>query len=387
MAPSSLLTLLLCGAAVLGGVLYSQKHGEVGAGSRLSELKRELELAEAQIAELRDHNARLKALVLADAPVDLPEGVVQFVASRPGASVAQQAQAFIRSREILEEAASQYWLLGLSLDALLARNYAMEALGVLPEMSDWQGILTALTYRGAMVVFDPSAGELLLDERFDDGNVHHLAQLVHALAVAALWDTVELSDRDDTRMVQVGMVFARASQLSQQFYTEKSRALAVPLQAAGASQVELGQQGEGAKLPVMLERFFRDDCGKWLLANPTLESWPLSTQAVLAGTSHEETGAEIEPLPDAELTCELGVMAAMACVPEGQEAWVLEAFQGDQLSIAVDVDEQLFIQWSTRWRDPSSAARFVEQLAVREHAVREGGMVIVRLQHSASGEN
>ena len=395
---------ILCAGATLAGVgMFSTKNQHESAQPQIAELKSQLSALQRENAELRDHNARLKALVIADAPVDLPEGTLEFVEGTLGFEFSEAPLAFNRSEEILEEAASQFWVAEIGHDPMLARNFALEALGVLPPMSDLLQILTQQTYRNRIAVYDPSSHEIILDLRFDDENVHHQAQLIHACSIALMAEQLtpwHILDNDDARISQIGALYARASNVSQQFYAKASRQQGIPLQASkpntnssqGATQIEPVTISSFEKI---LEQFFQSDSHQFIHKHPRFLENPshITSQTVL--NPHIEP-VTIGPKPrqehaesGLELVTKLGVLPILSYAKSDLDREkMLASYRNDQLVISVDEDGQFTTTWMIDWANEAAASQFVKTITTPATVQVQQKHNKVTLQvHHSSAEN
>ncbi len=410
-----MLCILCAGATMVGVAMFGAKHHRKGSQSNLTEIESEISALRRENAVLRDHNARLKALVTADAPVDMPEGTVKFVEKALGFGFSAVPLAFMRSEEILEEAASQFWVATIGHDSMLARNYAMEALGLLPAMSDLLHILTQQTYKNRLVAYDPSSHEIILDLRFDSENDHHQAQLIHACSIALMAEKLSpwiISNNDDARISQIAVLHASASSISQEFYAKASRLQGIPLQASNPNlksshnasellpnRVNLGAEANFEKL---LTHFFRIESHTFLHMHPNFLEKPSQISSLAVLNTHKKSAPEQSKTiihaqkthqedadSDTELVTKLGVLAVLSYAGADQiRDDILSNYESDQLVIVVNDEGKCTTTWTIAWANEKAAVRFLDNISIPEtvQVQHKQRRVTLHVQHS-SAEN
>lgn len=400
--PTTLLSILCVVASVVGLAMFSAKNHQASPQQQLDDLETQISSLKRENAVLRDHNTRLKALVTADAPVDLPEGTLAFVESTLGFKFSKTPLAFSRSEEILEEAASQFWVAEIGHDSMLARNFALEALGVLPAMSDLLQILTQQIYNKRMVVYDPSSHEIILDLRFDDENIHHQAQLIHACSIALMAERMQawmIQNNDDARLSQIAAIHARASSASQQFYAKTSRQQGIPLQATNPNKPPSHENFQSepvtiSRFEALLDHFFQSASHHYIVKHPRFIEQPslITSQAILANSADNEPVTIDQKTPQYpaqsgfELMTKLGVLPVLTFVT-GDHLYneILNTYLCDQLMIEETKEGQFSTTWTIDWTNEAAAAQFVKTISTGTTAQvqSKGSRVTLQVIHSS----
>lgn len=381
MRPTTFLTALSFAAALVGARMHTahtlrQFQAEHNSAPRSSS-NEEIKSLILENEQLQRDIASLRALLTADAPIEVPAELISFVESELGLSFPTPPLVLLGNEDQLHNAAGQIWLAAFSEVGLEMRSYAFERLGIVPVNQNFMGQITAAQAVGATGVFDHSASEILLKSDFDIGNVHHQAALVRLLAIALLDNTYPLAQEidDDHFHARQALHGGRASQLQERFYALQARHTGFVAQKENTEALELFHA-----LPAYVRDIttFPNLTGKAFLATRATKAVATAT----LGDTKLNTRALIEQRPDmgiaylppttldsiTQLQTQLGLLTVrsyLAPLKLENAKPLLASYLSDSLSIKIENDSPV-IRWEVRWDTPQNASLFhsaVTQLA------------------------
>lgn len=378
MRPSVLLALLCAGAFLVGARMYvdhrlarvpkAAESTDANSQSYIGEL-------EAELDQLRNDNASLRALISAEAPLEIDPALIHFVESDLGASFRTPPLVLQRSEDILREAAGQLWLGAYGEIGLEIRSYAFDVLGILPPNQNFIGQIIAAQTVGAVGVFDHSSGEILLAEHFDHENTHHQAGLVRLLAIALLEQQSPLitNPTDDQFYSYLALHRGRASMLQDRFYS---------IQARNIGFIDDTPNTEAHELFTSLSPYVRDistfpnKFGKDYLAKlpnkediaQALGSNSITSQSILLGRSLSSTPFQPNESDGVQLSTKLGTLTvksflAPAILKQTDALTILDGYQSDKLSITTTEQGTAVTVWTIEFSSEEVAHSFYSAAA------------------------
>jgi len=376
MRPTVQLTILYFGALCLGSYLYVQHTLSRQTASAPIENPRShkyIAELETELDQLRSDNASLRALIAADAPIELEAGLVSFVEKDLGINFRTPPIAIARGEDTLREAAGQLWLGAFSEVGLEIRSYAYDVLGILPPNQNFIGQIIAAETTGAIGVYDHSSAEILLAPHYDSENIHHQAGLVRLLAIALLEQHAPLPNQltDDQFFCYLALHRGRASMLQDRFYA---------IQARNIGFVDTPETTEAQELFSALPplvRFitiFPNQFGKDYLArlpdkqaiDLAIRSPNTSSKSILLGSPSTETKFTPKEGDTVQLSTQLGALTlkgflAQLELSEQELTSALNAYKCDSLTITTEGGTSATTTWTLNWNSASAAATFHQQ--------------------------
>ncbi|MEO1855788.1 MAG: hypothetical protein ABGY95_00275 [Rubritalea sp.] len=373
MRPYIQLFVLIFGALFLGSYLYVQHtlsrvaDGEPVKSASAQEYIVELET---ELDQLRRDNASLRALIAADSPIDIEDGLLRFVEKDLSLSFRTPPIALMRSEDAMREAAGQLWLGAFGEVGLEIRSYAYDVLGILPPNQNFIGQIIAAETTGAIGVYDHSSAEILLTPHYDSENVHHQAGLIRLLAIALLEQHAPLPNplTDDQFFSYLALHRGRASMLQDRFYAIQARNIGFIDSSASVEAQELF-----SALPPLV-RFittFPNQFGKDYLArlpnkqaiDLAIRSTDTSCQSLLLGIPPSETPFTPQEGESIQLSTQLGALTIKGFLaqlePSEQELiTALKAYHSDTLTISTEGGKSASTSWTLSWKSADSAAAF-----------------------------
>ncbi|MGJ8673069.1 hypothetical protein [Rubritalea sp.] len=384
--PSALLMVLSVGATLLGAKLYIDRalHASPPSESALAPDEMTLtyiEELEAELDRVRTDNAALRKLIENDGTQSLAPQLLSFVEKDLGLQLRSTPIALIRDQGVLRDASGQAWLRAFGEQQLEILSYSFDVLEILPPNQQWIGQIITAETTGSRGVYDPSTGEIVLAEGFDEENIHHQAALIRLLAIALLDQHYPLANTPslDHFIARRALHHGRASILQDRFYTLQAKHIGfITERAPNTEAAELF-----SKLPVFVKNIttFANIHGKDYLNGLTnqeeihqaLESRNSSTKGILLKNHPfaEPPPLDSNPLGQNEnsytvqLNTRLGALTFQSYLDQHpstntiQSEWIKD-LKSDQLSITTEAAKTAHTLWSFDFSHETKANEFYQ---------------------------
>lgn len=378
--PPILLMLLSIGATVLGAKLYVDRalHSEQSSPSAPGPDETSLDYIQAleeELDRLNADNTALRQLIENDGSIHLAPELITFVEKGLEVEFKDAPLAFTGSQDALREASGQVWLSAFSEQQLEILSYSFDVLGIIPPEQQWIGQLIAAETTGSRGVYDPSTGEIVLSEDFDEENIHHQAALTRLLAIALLDQHYPLQESPtfDHFIAHRALHHGRASILQDRFYTLQAKHIGfITERSPNTEAAELF-----AVLPVLVQDIttFANIYGKdYLNGIPAkadiqnaLNSNIASTRDILLKNYPFKETLPPNKLQDGDhteqLSTQLGALTlksylsqlSSAVVPP--EEW-LKSLRSDKLSVTTEASKNAHTSWTIDFSNDSITSKF-----------------------------
>ena len=370
MNPSNFLILLSFTAVLIGARLHTEhtlRHlaPDTQSSSDSQEQIKQLTLENEQ---LRHDNSSLKALLSAEAPVEIPAELVTFVEKDLALNFSTPPLALLANEDQLRDAAGQIWLAAFSEAGLEMRSYAFDMLGINPPNLNFMGQVIAAQTVGAIGIYDHSAGEILLATGFDPENIHHQAALVRLLALALLENAhpLALQLTDDQFHTRQSLHGGRASQIQERFYSLQARHIGFVDQVENTDAVEifLSLAPYVRDITTFPHTFGTDFLAK--LPSKEAVSNALSDDSIptfnlLFPREIQKTSTFIKDV-NLQLDTQLGALTVRSVLSQLETPStnkLVEHLLSASLTIETNEKQQAITRWSLEWNDKISADTFL----------------------------
>ncbi len=370
MHPNTLLAYLIAGASIVGAKFYVDHESGNKQNSQPSEqvslLKKEIEILQAE-------NQTLKKIQGIGAEIVLPLEIYTYVEENLGHEFFPHVKAFTVSEDKLSEAAVYRWINQFSEEGMDKRNYAFQLLGLLPVNQNYPRQLALAESNGAIGIYDVSAKELLLSERYDPENVFHQASVIRLLSIALLEQhyPAQKNLSDDAFIARDAVIRGRASMVSHRFQNNYARSghIKSGSDAENAEAIELFRSlpkivqgittfpvkhGKGYVEQLTLDN---DQVFPQLFKTPPHSTAQIFSNSMPQATATAENSEPTEPAPLLKTTLGQAITSFYIQRLKPDEHQLHTQLLNDELTLT-KTPEMFTTNWLTTWKDEASATAF-----------------------------